>query len=42
MIGGQPRRFETLHRVATGERVPVEVTSNYLDHDGKGRKWALS
>ncbi len=28
-------RFETLHRVASGELVPVEVTANYLIHDGK-------
>ncbi len=28
-------RFETLHRVASGELVPVEVTANYLVHDGK-------
>ncbi|NVN92386.1 MAG: PocR ligand-binding domain-containing protein [Desulfuromonadales bacterium] len=28
-------RFETLHRVASGKLVPVEVTSNYLIHDGK-------
>ena len=27
--------FETLHRVASGELVPVEVTANYLVHDGK-------
>ena len=27
--------FETLHRVASGELVPVEVTANYLMHDGK-------
>jgi PAS domain S-box-containing protein len=28
-------RFETLHRVAPGKLVPVEVTANYLTHDGK-------
>jgi PAS domain S-box-containing protein len=28
-------RFETLHRVASGELVPVEVTANELIHDGK-------
>jgi PAS domain S-box-containing protein len=28
-------RFETLHRVASGKLVPVEVTANYLIHDGK-------
>src|SRR5512136_343915 len=28
-------RFETLHRVASGELIPVEVTANYLMHDGK-------
>jgi hypothetical protein len=27
--------FETLHRVASGELVPVEVTANYLMHNGK-------
>lgn len=28
-------RIETLHRVASGELVPVEVTVNHLIHDGK-------
>jgi len=28
-------RFETQHRVASGELVPVEVTANRLIHDGK-------
>ncbi len=28
-------RFETVHRVASGELVPVEVTANELIHDGK-------
>jgi PAS domain S-box-containing protein len=31
----KPVRFETLHRVASGELVPVEVSANYLIHDGK-------
>ena len=35
MKEGHPRRFETLHRVASGEMVPVEVTSNYLELDGR-------
>jgi two-component system cell cycle sensor histidine kinase/response regulator CckA len=33
---GRPVRFETMHRLASGELVPVEVTSNYLEHDGRG------
>jgi two-component system cell cycle sensor histidine kinase/response regulator CckA len=32
---GKSIRFETLHRVASGELVPVEVTVNYLVHDGR-------
>jgi PAS domain S-box-containing protein len=28
-------RFETMHRVASGDLVPVEVTSNYLVHGGR-------
>ncbi len=32
---GKSMRFETLHRVAGGEMVPVEVTTNYLVHDGR-------
>ncbi|MEZ4600546.1 MAG: PocR ligand-binding domain-containing protein [Syntrophotaleaceae bacterium] len=28
-------RFETLHRVASGELVPVEVTSTYLEYEGR-------
>lgn len=32
---GQSRCFETVHRVASGELVPVEVTSNCLEHDGR-------
>ena len=28
-------RFETMHRVASGKLVPVEITANYLTHDGK-------
>lgn len=32
---GQSRCFETVHRVASGELVPVEVTSNYLEYDGR-------
>ncbi|MRR34221.1 PAS domain S-box protein [bacterium] len=32
---GNPLHFETIHRVASGELVPVEVTANYLEHDGK-------
>lgn len=28
-------RFETMHRVASGELIPVEVSVNYLVHDGK-------
>ncbi len=27
--------FETVHRVASGALVPVEVTANYLEHDGR-------
>jgi len=32
---GNPLLFETVHRVASGELVPVEVTANYLEHDGR-------
>jgi two-component system cell cycle sensor histidine kinase/response regulator CckA len=32
---GKPMRFETLHRVASGELVPVEVSVNYLLHEGR-------
>jgi PAS domain S-box-containing protein len=32
---GQSRCSERVHRVASGELVPVEVTSNYLEHDGR-------
>ncbi|MRR05357.1 MAG: PAS domain S-box protein [Deltaproteobacteria bacterium] len=28
-------RFETRHRLASGELVPVEVTANYLEHGGE-------
>ncbi len=32
---GKPMHFETLHRVASGDLVPVEVTCNYLKHEGR-------
>jgi PAS domain S-box-containing protein len=32
---GESQRFETLHRVASGKLVPVEVTANQLMHDGR-------
>ena len=32
---GKLLRFETMHRVSSGELVPVEVTSNYLNLDGR-------
>ena len=32
---GNPMHFETMHRVASGELVPVEVTCNYLKHEGR-------
>jgi PAS domain S-box-containing protein len=32
---GKLLRFETKHRLASGELIPVEVTSNYLLFDGK-------
>jgi len=32
---GKLLRFETLHRVASGELIPVEVTANYLNIDGR-------
>ncbi|MHC1697306.1 MAG: PAS domain S-box protein [Geobacteraceae bacterium] len=35
MKNGQPMRFETQHRVASGKLVPVEVTANYLVHRGE-------
>lgn len=28
-------RFETMHRVASGDMIPVEVTANYLKFDGR-------
>ena len=30
------RTFETVHATKDGHLVPVEVTTNYLEHDGKG------
>ena len=35
MKEGKPIRFETRHRIASGEFVPVEVTANLLVHDGR-------
>ena len=35
MKKGKSMRIETMHRVASGDLVPVEVTANYLEHDGK-------
>jgi len=35
MKNGQPMRFETRHRIASGKLVPVEVTANYLIHRGE-------
>lgn len=35
MKNGQPMRFETRHRIASGKMVPVEVTANYLVHRGE-------
>jgi PAS domain S-box-containing protein len=35
MKNGELLRFETLHRVASGKLVPVEVTASYLEHDGR-------
>jgi two-component system cell cycle sensor histidine kinase/response regulator CckA len=35
MRKGKSLRFETIHRVASGELVPVEVTSSCLEYDGK-------
>ncbi len=35
MKQGRSIRFETVHRVASGELVPVEVTGNYLLHEGR-------
>ncbi len=32
---GEPQRFETLHRVASGKLVPVEVTASQLVHDDR-------
>jgi len=32
---GKLLRFETVHRVASGELIPVEVTASYLEHDGR-------
>jgi PAS domain S-box-containing protein len=33
---GRSMLFETMHRVASGQLVPVEVTCNYLEHNGQG------
>ncbi|HXH86052.1 MAG TPA: PAS domain S-box protein [Nitrospira sp.] len=33
---GQPAQYESLHRRQDGSRVPVEVSLNYLEHQGKG------
>jgi two-component system cell cycle sensor histidine kinase/response regulator CckA len=35
MRQGKSVHFETIHRVASGELVPVEVTSSCLEYDGK-------
>ncbi len=35
MKRGKVVRFETTHRIASGKLVPVEVTANYLVHDGR-------
>jgi PAS domain S-box-containing protein len=35
MRTGKQARFETMHRVASGKLVPVELTSSYLIHDGR-------
>lgn len=35
MRNGKPLRFETVHRVASGRLVPVEVSSSALVHDGR-------
>ena len=35
MKKGKSVRFETRHLVASGELVPVEVTANLLEHDGR-------
>jgi two-component system cell cycle sensor histidine kinase/response regulator CckA len=32
---GESMRFETIHRIASGKLVPVEITANYLLHDGE-------
>jgi two-component system cell cycle sensor histidine kinase/response regulator CckA len=32
---GKPMHFETVHRISSGELIPVEVTCNYLKHEGK-------
>ncbi len=31
----KPVRFETVHRLASGTTIPVEVTANALEHDGR-------
>ncbi len=35
MRTGKQARFETVHRVASGKLVPVELTSSFLVHDGR-------
>ncbi len=32
---GKPMHFETMHRISSGELIPVEVTCNYLKHEGR-------
>lgn len=32
---GKQARFETVHRVASGKLIPVELTSSFLVHDGR-------
>jgi PAS domain S-box-containing protein len=33
---GRSMLFETMHQVASGRLVPVEVSANYLEYDGQG------
>jgi PAS domain S-box-containing protein len=35
MMQGTQARFETLHRVASGTLIPVEVTASYLEYEGR-------
>ncbi len=35
MKPGEAARFETIHRIASGALIPVEVTASYLEYEGR-------